>query len=117
MPQPRARRPSTSRRRRDLAGGVEIGGLDAEVGAKLRDARALLAYDGGHAADGLLARLYHQPAALGDDLEAGREIGRRGGRGRGLSPRLQAMVNFTAGRLPASRKAATTASPVHEAVG
>ena len=58
----------------DLAGRVEIRGLDVELAAQLGDLRALLADDRRHAAHRLLTRQLHKPAALGDDPEAGGEI-------------------------------------------
>jgi hypothetical protein len=58
----------------DLAGGVEIGRLDVELRAQLVNLGAFLAHDRRHAAGGLLAGQLHEPAALGDDPQPGREI-------------------------------------------
>jgi hypothetical protein len=75
------------------------------------DLGAFLAYDRGHAADGLLAGQLHQPAALGDDLEAGREIKHAGGGQGGDFAEAQAQGELDGGQLAGSRKAATR--PAH----
>ena len=76
-----------------------------EVGAKLGHLGSLLTDDGGHAADGLLARLLHQPAAhlvhAVALIVAERRRRRRGRRGRGGVRRQQQRQQEARGRLAA----------------
>ncbi len=58
----------------DLAGRVEIGGLDVEGGAEIIDRLALFAEDCGHGSGGLFAGELHEAASFGDDPEAGGEV-------------------------------------------
>jgi hypothetical protein len=77
----------------------------------------VLAHDGGHAAEALLAGHLHQPAALGHHAQTGGKIEHARGVSAVISPRLRPRRTSPRAAFPCSCKAASSARPCTNSAG